>query len=115
MNDGDLDYNIEGRELLIDDTTVELKYVYNVTSANQIDATLGEAIAAYLAWDICYALTQSIELKDMCKADFRDALKRAKTPDAQEEPAPAVEADYYLDARLSSTSGPVPRRNWVGQ
>jgi hypothetical protein len=114
VNDGDTEYSIEGRELLADENVLELKYIWDVSDPKLFDSVLDEAIAAYLAWDISYKITQSHTLKETMMRDFRDALRKAKTPDAQEEPAKELTADYYLDSRQAGSSA-IPKRNWIGQ
>jgi hypothetical protein len=116
------DFEIEGRTILTNEMLLELRYVSSVgTSANDIDGTytgvsvldssLVEAIASYLAWDICYKITQSSQLKQELLEDYKIQLSKAKLADGQEGPTQQIEADGYLEARLSGTS-PEPKRNW---
>ena len=113
INDGDVDYQIEGRNILSDENSLELKYIWDVNDPKLFDSTLDEAIAAYLAWDISYKITQSATIKDVLMRDFREALRRAKTPDAQESAPSELSADYYLESRQSGSSA-TPKRNWIG-
>jgi hypothetical protein len=113
IDGGDSDYQIEGRNILSDESSHELIYIWDVNDPKLFDSTLDEAIAAYLAWDISYKITQSASLKETLMRDFREALKRAKTPDAQESAPSELSADYYLESRQSGSSA-TPKRNWTG-
>jgi hypothetical protein len=107
----DLDYKIEGRKILSDDSTVNLRYIWDVDNDTLFDAGFAETLAAYLAWDISYYMTQSKTLKADLWEEFKRILSAAKSNDAQEEPAEEVGADYYLEARLAGTSA-TPKRDW---
>lgn len=113
VNDQCVDYKIEGRNILCDDSTIQLKYIFDIgEDVTRIDELLCELIAHRLAWDICYKITQSSTLKAAMYADYKDALRTAKTPDAQEEPSEEVTADYFLESRLAGTESATPKRNW---
>lgn len=112
VNEGDTDYKVEGRQLLTDETTVELKYIKDVSDAAEFDELLAELIAMRLAWDICYKITQSSTLKTQLWEDFNKARPGAKTADAQEEPSQELEANYFLESRLAGVDSQVPKRNW---
>lgn len=107
------DYVIEGRKLLSNNSSDELRYIWDVDNATLFDSAFTDALVAYLAWDICYYITQSNTLKQVLWEEFKEAFKKAKTPDAQEQPSPELGADYYLEARLMGSSAE-PKRNWTG-
>lgn len=113
VDDG-YDYVVEGRYILYDETTLELKYIWDVDTPAVFDSMLDEAIAAWLAWDICYKLTQSTTMKQLLYEEAKQAVKWAKTPDAQEEAIQTVEANYYLDSRIAGTGSDPrePKRDW---
>jgi hypothetical protein len=120
VNDSPDDFTLEGRTILTNDTTLEIKYIYNVgsdtdgtsTTVSVFDELLVEAVACYLAWDICYKIVQSTTLKQLMWSDFEEALRKAKSADAQEGPSAELGADYYLEARLGGTNSIEPKRNW---
>jgi len=114
VNDSQDDFTIEGRNILIDSDAIELKYIWDVNDPKLFDSTLDEAIATYLAWDISYKITQSNTLRESLRQDFTLALKKAKTPDAQESFPQEIEANFYLDSRDVGNSA-LPKRKWIGQ
>lgn len=107
------DYKIEGRKLLSNNSSESLIYIWDVDNPTMYDSVFADALTAYLAWDISYYITQSNSLKQVLYEEFKEAFKKAKTPDAQEQPSPEVTADYYLESRLAG-SHPEPRHNWIG-
>jgi hypothetical protein len=107
------DYRIEGRVLLCNDAEVEMRYVFD-QQYDLLDPMLAECIATHLAVNICYPLTQSLGLKNQMEEDFKLDLRKAKTVDAQDEPAQIVEADTYIAARTMG-NGAVPMRNWPAE
>jgi hypothetical protein len=97
-------YRLEGRKILTDSDAVELKYIKDVTIPTTMDELFSEALACYLAWDICYKITQKTGLRQELWAAYKDALRAAKTTDAQEERDYELTADEIVDSRVSGTS-----------
>ena len=98
------DYRIEGRNILTDTTTVNLKYISDMTdNVQELDELMAEAIACYLAWDLAYPIVQSRSLKESIWKDFKAILKTAKSTDAKEDPALYVEANEWVDSRFAAT------------
>ena len=95
-----LDYKIEGRKVVTDETTIYLVYIALITDPNEFDCYLREAISHQLAADICYAITNNSTLANnyMTRADER--LREARFIDATENALDTVEANEFTDARL---------------
>ena len=93
------DYRIEGRYIATDATELEHRYIRRVSDPTEIDTLCGEAIAFYLAWDICTRLQQNGEIKQEMWNGFQAMLRTAKTVDAQEEPTKELRANEWLDSR----------------
>ena len=95
-----LDYKIEGRKVVTDETTIYLVYIALITDPNEFDSYLREAISHQLAADICYAITNNSTLANnyMTRADER--LREARFIDATENSLDTVEANEFTDARL---------------
>jgi len=96
-------YKVEGRKLLADATQLDLKYIYRVTDPTQLDVLCTEAIACYLAYDICYALMQDAGLQDVKWSEFEKVLRRAKHADATEDSESTLQADDWDVARFNSS------------
>jgi hypothetical protein len=91
----------EGRFILADEESLEIKYVADHTDYDTMDPLFHEALAAYLAWDICYRITQNRGLKNQLLEDYILIVKRARFVGATEEPSQQIGADDWLDARVA--------------
>lgn len=109
------EFTIEGRRLLLNTNVVYLKYVKDVTDATQMDSLFGDVLASYLAWDISFLLTQSISLKERLWQEYLKCKPKATSTDAQEQPADPVEANDFLEARVSGAGGAIPMRDWPSE
>jgi hypothetical protein len=96
----DLDYKIEGRKILTNQATLYLVYVSLVTDPNEIDVYLQEAIAATLAADIAYALTNNATLASNYQSQADERLREARFIDATENSLGVIESNEFVDARL---------------
>jgi hypothetical protein len=101
VNDGDATYKIEGRYLLTDDDEVEMYYVSKDATPSSYDAAFCEAVAATLAADIAYALTQSQAMMNglLQLADFY--INQARSMNSQEQTPESFKFDTFIDARTA--------------
>ena len=95
-----LDYKIEGKNIVTDETTVYVIYIALDTDPNNYDAYLREAISHQLAADICYAITNNATLANNYMARADERLREARFIDATENSLDTVEANEFTDARL---------------
>ena len=96
----DLDYKVEGKNIVTNQTTVYLAYIALDTDPNNYDAYLREAISHQLAADLAYAITNNATLANnyLTRADER--LREARFIDATENSLDTIEANEFTDARL---------------
>jgi len=96
----DLDYKIEGKNIVTDQTTVYVVYVALDEDPNNYDSYLREAISHQLAADLAYAITNNATLANnyLTRADER--LREARFIDATENSLDTIEANEFTDARL---------------
>lgn len=97
-------WRIEGRYILSNESSLQIKYIVDHTDYDTMDSLFHEALAAYLAWDICYRVTQNLNLKNQILEDYSGIVKRARFVDATEEPAETIGADDFLDSRSSGAT-----------
>ena len=95
-----LDYKIEGRNLVTDQTTVYLVYIALDTDPNNYDSYLREAISHQLAADLAYSITNNATLANNYMARADERLREARFIDATENSIDTVEANEFTDARL---------------
>ena len=95
-----LDYKIEGKNIVTDQTTVYLVYIALDTDPNNYDSYLREAISHQLAADLAYAITNNATLANNYMARADERLREARFIDATENSLDTVEANEFTDARL---------------
>ncbi len=105
----DIDFQVEGRKIVSDEDTINLRYIARVTDPNEYDQLLIEAIAARLAADTSFALVQSTSLTNSMFALYESKLSEARFVDATEGTPGAVDnvtvsgslqSDVLVNARL---------------
>ncbi len=96
----DIDYKIEGRNIVTNEGTVYIIYIAIDTDPNNYDTYLQESISHQLAADLAYAVTNNATLADkyMVRADER--LREARFIDATENSLGTIESSEFTDARL---------------
>lgn len=100
-NTYDLDWQIEGRKVLTNDSnTLKLKYIRDVTDVNYFDPSFYNVICAALAVDLVERLTQSNTKKQLLVKDYNDAIGDAKRANAFESGPEEAPDDDWLNARL---------------
>jgi len=95
-----LDYAVEGRKIKTDEGTVFLIYIAKITDPNEYDTYLVEALAAALAADLAYAITNNATLAKNYEATAEERLREARFIDATENSLGTVESSEFTDARL---------------
>ncbi|CAB5144881.1 Tail tubular protein Gp11 [uncultured Caudovirales phage] len=93
----DLDWQIEGRKILTNDSNVlYLRYLADIDDTTQWDASFYNVMAASLAVDICEKLTQSNTKKQGLNAEYKEAVADARKVDAFESgPQDAADDDWW--------------------
>jgi len=96
----DIDYKIEGKDILTNEGTIFLIYIAIITDPNKYDSYLQESISHQLAADLAYAVTNNATLADkyMVRADER--LREARFIDATENSLGTIESSDLTDARF---------------
>jgi len=95
-----LDYAVEGRKIKTDEGTVFLVYIAKIIDPNEYDTYLVEALAAALAADLAYAITNNATLAKNYEATAEERLREARFIDATENSLGTVESSEFTDARL---------------
>ena len=105
----DIEFRVEGRKIVSNESSINLIYIARVTGPNEYDTLLQESIAARLAADVSFTLSQSTSLTQNMFNLYESKLKEARFVDATEGTPGAVlgvaasgalQADYFTDARL---------------
>lgn len=78
-------YRIEAGKILTNTAAVWIRYVRQVTDANQMPPDFREALAYRLAVELAVPIAQSNTLKQQLAEDFKSQLRRAKSSDSIED------------------------------
>lgn len=99
-SDGGMDWKVEGRYILTDSQTCNIKYIAQITDPNEMEVLLREAIAAALAADGCFSITGSTAQQEAMLKIYEKKISEARSADAQEGNPDTLIDDTFLDARL---------------
>lgn len=99
-NSGGPVFVIEGRKLLTDEGSAQIKYVARVTDPQEYDASLVEALSARLATEIAYAVTGSTSVVQLVTAIYDEKMREARFVDATEGAPQRIEASDFIDSRF---------------
>ncbi len=97
--DGVTEYKIEGRKILCNESTLNIRYVFQNDNLSDWDSLLTEAMTAYMAFKLAYPLTKSNTTRDAQWQLFTNLLRTAKSIDAQEEPGDTMGDFPLINAR----------------
>lgn len=89
-----------GRELLTNDTTAQLVYVWRLKIVPFMDSLLVEAIGARLASDTALHITGSPDLTTRLWNRYESKLQEARSVDGQEEPVRELIATDWIDSHF---------------
>jgi len=93
------EYQVEGRNILANGSTLKIRYIRRVEDPNSFDSAFVDVLATRLAFQMCEAITQSNQKKQALWEEFEDVLTRAKRVDGQENPPTVFEEDDWIAVR----------------
>ena len=99
-NTGGPVFVIEGRKLLTDEGSAQIKYIGRVTDTQLYDASLTEALAARLAAEICYTITGSTSMVQIQTSLYEAKINEARFNDATEGATQRLEASDFIESRF---------------
>lgn len=97
--DPTINFVVEGRKLLCDDETIDLKYIVYVEDPTLYDPNFVALFAARLAAEIAYAITQSRTVTKDRWEIYLEMVKTARSSDAQEGKAQRTESHTWVRGR----------------
>jgi hypothetical protein len=94
------DWEIEGRKIFTDDAApLYIRYIYNVTDPNEMDALFRELFSTELALELCEELTQSNTKKAALETDAEKILRESRKANAIEKISAQPPEDTWLTVR----------------
>ena len=94
-------YKTEGRAIYALAEEINLSYVSNTVPVGFYDASFKRAVAAQLAGDICYQITQSTSLMQGLYNMAKEVARDSRTVDSMENTPENFNFDYFDNARIS--------------
>lgn len=85
----EIEYRIEGKQLLTDEPSVYVEYVKNITDFGMLPPTFTSYLILSLALEACFSLTGNVSLADRLTQEKMLKLREAKKADAIES-APRI-------------------------
>lgn len=85
MLNEDVEYEINGRKLLTDESSIIITFIHRITETGLYDSLLVEAIAARLAHMLAYPLTGVASTTELMWKLYELKLREARTTDGLEE------------------------------
>lgn len=95
----EIDYRIEGRMLLADESAPKLRYIFRNEVESTWDAMLIHCMTLAMAARMAYAITQSASLEQGRMQELEMALKRARAIDGQDDPPETFGDNRLLGSR----------------
>jgi len=92
-------FKIEGRKLLSNTATANIRFIQRITDPNQYDTLLYEALSARLAAKMAYPVTGSTSLAQAMLKLYEGFLKDARTIDGQEGSPDKSDVTILTDIR----------------
>lgn len=96
----EIDYRIEGRKILANDSTLKLRYICRNNQESSWDTALIDAMTKTMAAMMAYAITQSTSKEELEFRKLERVLTQARAIDGQEDP-PETLGDFRLLAARS--------------
>lgn len=93
------DWSDSETQILSNQSTLQMKYIFRNTDVSTWDARFCEALAWRLAMELALALTQSVELKQEAEKSYEKALAEARSMNAVIGKQPVLIADVWSLAR----------------
>jgi hypothetical protein len=97
--DNPQEWQVEGRFIVANAEELNIKYIAKIADVTKYSPGFVETLASKLAYDVCYTLVQSVTLRAQLKEEYLQALRTARTFDAQESSGDRVYADSWLNSR----------------
>lgn len=110
LNDVTRDWQIEGENIVTDDTTCKMMAVIRVTDPNKFSAMFEQALAARLAEALSIPITKSLNIQQAMMEKYDMLVRKAISIDNIQGKSKRLRSRWLQNARLSSgprSIGPV--------
>lgn len=95
----DPDYRVEGDRIATNESSIDLEYIKNETDVSKFSRTFVEALAARMARDMTYSVTETASLVERMEGLYKTKLRTAKMVDAQQGKPKPITKNKWINAR----------------
>ena len=95
-----LDHEIQGRELLTEESTVDLTYIQRLEDTTQFDSLLYQALVVRMAWKLSFPIMRSHTVMGQMGQMYEAIVREARTIDSQEGTPETIDTGTLSDLRL---------------
>lgn len=92
------DYEIEGRQLLTNETSVIIKYIKRIENTSLFDSLLADAIVLKLALKLSYKIVPDLKVRVELGVEYRGVISEARLMNQIEKEASEQENTDWIDA-----------------
>ena len=101
---------MQGKEILSNEASLNLLYIYEPTDINSLDVLLAESIALKLAVEMSETLTGKDGLKERMMQKYLMALQEARSANSKDKTPEHREESTFWNARRRASGQ--PHRTW---
>jgi len=98
--ENEIEWKKEGGKILSNESTIQILYIRQVTDTSLFSAVFAETLAYRIAQELAYPIVQSTQLATLMEQKYQDALRKARSFDAQEGTPEQLTNDQFLNVRL---------------
>jgi hypothetical protein len=95
-----LDFAIQGRELLTEESTVDITYIQRLEDTTLYDSLLYQALVFRMAWKLAFPITRSSTVLQQMAQLYDAVVRDARGVDSQEGTPEIIETTTLTDLRL---------------
>ena len=102
--DDSLEYKIEGDKILTEGSTFRCTYIFKNEIVSTYDSLLVDVLAIKLASVLVMPLMQDLKSLDALNTLYMQKMQQARSADAMEGTPEGIDADFWLESRVSGTN-----------
>ena len=102
--DDRLEYKIEGDKILTEGSTFRCTYIFKNEIVSTYDSLLVDVLAIKLASVLVMPLMQDLKSLDALNTLYMQKMQQARSADAMEGTPEGIDADFWLESRVSGTN-----------
>ena len=95
-----LDHEVQGRELLTEESTVDITYIQRLEDTSLYDPLLYQALVFRMAWKLSFPIMRSHTVMGQMGSMYEAVVREARTIDSQEGTPETIDTETLTDLRF---------------